>query len=157
VAVRTLSLKPALALAAFTSVLACDNSSPCTTCPRMEGNWVFGYSARPFEGNCDGVPAFVPPGTLTITRAGASIHSSTGGIALSGTIYDDNEFVLRANTFAGDGGSTTLYFRGQYVAGTASADGGTNAADAQLTGDFSATVRGATSDCRMPSDFTAVR
>lgn len=153
---RSLSLKllPVVAAAA----IACGDVKPCSgnACPKMEGNWVFGYTARAQEGTCTGVDVFTPPGTLTITRAGASIGSSTGGIELTGTIYDDGNWVLRSQTFAADGGSTSLYYRGSYIPGGSGADGGT-AGDAQLSGSFTATSRSGGAECRQPSDFTAVR
>lgn len=147
-------------LAAILSVAAisCGDVKPCVgnACPKLEGNWVFGYTARPVEGACTGVATYTPPGTLTITRAGASIGSSTGGIELSGTIYDDGTWVLRSQTFSSDGGSQSLYYRGVYVAGGRGADGGT-AGDPQLSGTLTATIRGDSAECRQPSDFTAVR
>lgn len=135
-------------------VAACGNTRPCTSCPKIEGNWVFGYSAKAVEGDCGNVPVYTPPGAMTFTQAGASLYTSAGGNEVSGTIYDDDQFVLRGTVFNADGGTLTLYWRGNYVAGSSTLpDGGSNPNDAQLSGSFQASVGG----CRMPADFTAVR
>jgi hypothetical protein len=137
---------------------ACGNTRPCTQCPKMEGNWVFGYSVKAPEGECANVPVFTPPGAMTFTQTGAGIYTSAGGNEVNGTLYDDNQFILRGQVFNSDGGSLSLYWRGDFVAGSSTLpDGGSNPNDAQLSGTFQASVRTSTSECRMPADFTAVR
>jgi hypothetical protein len=154
--VRSLSVLAALSMVVL--VAACGNARPCTSCPKMEGNWVFGYSVKPVEGDCANVAVYTPPGTMTFTQYGASIYTTAGGNEINGTLYDDNQFILRGQVFSGDGGSLSLYWRGEFIAGSSTLpDGGSNPNDAQLSGTFTASVRGSTAECRMPADFTAVR
>jgi hypothetical protein len=129
-------------------MLACDNTSPCTTCPPIAGAWALQYESGISNG-CGQAGFGAMPTSLVVQQESSVLHATFDGVATSGSLFDNFQFRLTGmGDPSADGGVPKIVeLKGLYV--PSSTDGGERIVDGNLS-------RGLDT-CDEETPFTAVR
>ncbi|MBS1154001.1 MAG: hypothetical protein H6Q89_5699 [Myxococcaceae bacterium] len=137
----------------------CSDSSPCSSCPKIEGRYLLSYEPVTIASpDCAALPAPAGQPLVEITRGGAEVRATLYGNPGRGVLTDTSDFSISAAEppdGGSDAGTQSYTLRGYYLPPTLrGADGGE---PAKILGKWITHGESGAKICDAERPFTGVR